>query len=130
GDVETLIARLASVRTWTYVAHHPGWVVRAAEWQETARAIEDRLSDALHAELVRRFVDSAGRKGRRRVARAAQAAVTGGEDATERSWGTGGGSLAAQLRAALGVSGAAGPGAGGGLRVSGSMATARLAGGA
>ncbi|HEY8924339.1 MAG TPA: helicase-related protein, partial [Polyangia bacterium] len=63
GDVETLIARLASVRTWTYVAHHPGWVARAAEWQEAARAIEDRLSDALHAELVRRFVDSAGRKG-------------------------------------------------------------------
>ena len=98
GDVETLIARLAFIRTWTYVAHRPGWVARPAEWQETARAIEDRLSDALHAELVRRFVDSAGRKGRRRAARAAQPA--GGTAA--RASGPGGGSLAAQLRAALG----------------------------
>jgi len=95
GDVETLIARLAFIRTWTYVAHRPGWVTRPAEWQETARAIEDRLSDALHAELVRRFVDSVGRKGRRRAARAAQPASE-----TARPSG---GSLAAQLRAALGT---------------------------
>ena len=72
GDVETLTARLAYIRTWTYVAHRPGWIADAAGWQERARAIEDRLSDALHAELVRRFVDSAGRKGRRRAARAAE----------------------------------------------------------
>ena len=117
GDVETLIALLASVRTWTYVAHHPAWVARAAEWQETARAIEDRLSDALHAELVRRFVDSAGRKGRRRAARAAQTQTTpGGEIATGRSWaGAGDGSLATQLRAALGVGVGAAAGAGGGF---------------
>jgi len=117
GDVETLIARLASVRTWTYVAHHPAWVAHAAEWQETARAIEDRLSDALHAELVRRFVDSTGRKGRRRAARAQTSTTTGGEVAGERSWGAGGGSLATQLRAALGLGvgiGAA-AGTGGGL---------------
>jgi len=119
GDVETLIARLASVRTWTYVAHHPGWVARASEWQEAARAIEDRLSDALHAELVRRFVDSSGRKGRRRAARAAQTLATaGGEIASGRTWASaGGGTLATQLRAALGlgVGIRAAAGTGGGL---------------
>ncbi len=57
GDVDTLVARIAAVRTWTYVSHQPAWVARAAEWQERARAVEDRLSDALHRALVRRFVD-------------------------------------------------------------------------
>jgi len=69
GDLETLLARLAFIRTWTYVSHKPSWVVEAAHWQERARAIEDKLSDALHAELVRRFVDQTGRRGRNRRAR-------------------------------------------------------------
>jgi len=99
GDVETLTARLAFIRTWTYVAHRPGWVADAPRWQERARAIEDRLSDALHGELVRRFVDSAGRKGRRRAARAA---TTTDVRAGEAS-GPGSGVLAARLRAALGT---------------------------
>ena len=101
ADVETLTARLASIRTWTYVAHRPGWVADPAQWQERARAIEDRLSDALHAELVRRFVDSAGRKGRRRAARAAEATDGRGARAGDIG-GAGGGVLAARLRAALG----------------------------
>jgi ATP-dependent RNA helicase SUPV3L1/SUV3 len=57
GDVDALVARIAAVRTWTYVANHAGWVARADAWQERTRAIEDRLSDALHERLVRRFVD-------------------------------------------------------------------------
>ncbi len=60
GDVETLVGRLASVRTWTYVANHPAWVEHAHEWQERTRALEDRLSDALHERLVMRFVDVPG----------------------------------------------------------------------
>jgi ATP-dependent RNA helicase SUPV3L1/SUV3 len=57
GDVATLSGRLAQIRTWTYAAHRPGWVRDAAHWQETTRAIEDRLSDALHERLTLRFVD-------------------------------------------------------------------------
>ena len=64
GDLDTLLTRIASIRTWTYISHRPGWVVGSAEWQERTRAIEDRLSDALHERLVQRFVE---RGGKRRV---------------------------------------------------------------
>src|SRR6476469_2643925 len=57
GDVATLSGRLAQIRTWTYAAHRPGWVRDTAHWQETTRAIEDRLSDALHERLTQRFID-------------------------------------------------------------------------
>jgi ATP-dependent RNA helicase SUPV3L1/SUV3 len=57
GDIDTLAKRLSFIRTWTYVANRSDWVENAAEWQETTRAVEDRLSDALHARLTQRFVD-------------------------------------------------------------------------
>lgn len=57
GDIEDLLAQMAQVRTWTYVTSHPGWAEDAETWQAKARAIEDRLSDALHERLVQRFVD-------------------------------------------------------------------------
>ncbi|HEY2071811.1 MAG TPA: helicase-related protein [Rhizomicrobium sp.] len=57
GDVATLSGRLAQIRTWTYVTHRPGWVKDAGHWQEQTRAIEDRLSDALHETLTLRFID-------------------------------------------------------------------------
>ena len=57
GDIDTLMARIAHVRTWTYISHRPDWIQRAVHWQERARAIEDRLSDALHQRLTQRFVD-------------------------------------------------------------------------
>ena len=62
GDVETLVARIAAVRTWTYVANREAWLDSPREWQEKTRALEDRLSDALHERLVMRFVDV--KKGR------------------------------------------------------------------
>ncbi|HJU19921.1 MAG TPA: helicase-related protein, partial [Stellaceae bacterium] len=57
GDIDTLMMRIAHIRTWTYIAHRNDWVERAAEWQERARGIEDRLSDALHERITQRFVD-------------------------------------------------------------------------
>ncbi len=57
GDIETLMMRMAFVRTWTYVSHRESWLGDAHHWQERTRAIEDRLSDALHRRLVARFVD-------------------------------------------------------------------------
>jgi ATP-dependent RNA helicase SUPV3L1/SUV3 len=57
GDIDTLMARIAHVRTWTYITHRVDWVAGAADWQERARGIEDRLSDALHERLTQRFVD-------------------------------------------------------------------------
>ncbi|MBM3557302.1 MAG: hypothetical protein FJX47_17320, partial [Alphaproteobacteria bacterium] len=57
GDIDTLLARIAHVRTWTYVTHRGDWLADAEAWQERTRALEDRLSDALHDRLTQRFVD-------------------------------------------------------------------------
>jgi len=57
GDVATLSGRLAQIRTYTYAAHRQGWTADAAHWQGITRAVEDRLSDALHERLTQRFID-------------------------------------------------------------------------
>ncbi|MGB3456909.1 MAG: helicase-related protein [Litorimonas sp.] len=57
GDVDALSARLANIRTWTYCASKTSWMHDAAHWAAEARAVEDRLSDALHDGLIARFVD-------------------------------------------------------------------------
>jgi len=57
GDIDTLMGRIADIRTWTYLAHRPGWIADAHRLQRRTRDIEDRLSDALHEALVLRFVD-------------------------------------------------------------------------
>ncbi len=57
GDIDTLVARIAHVRTWTYITHRGDWIADPAHWQDRARAIEDKLSDALHDRLTQRFVD-------------------------------------------------------------------------
>ena len=57
GDIDTLSHRIAQIRTWTFVSHRPGWLADPAHWQEKTREIEDKLSDALHERLTKRFVD-------------------------------------------------------------------------
>ncbi|SOC19894.1 ATP-dependent RNA helicase SUPV3L1/SUV3 [Rhodobacter sp. JA431] len=57
GDIDTLSKRLAFIRTWTYVAQRKGWVDDETHWRGETRAVEDRLSDALHGALTQRFVD-------------------------------------------------------------------------
>jgi len=57
GDVATLSGRLAQIRTFTYAAHRQGWMRDGAHWQAITRAVEDRLSDALHERLTQRFID-------------------------------------------------------------------------
>lgn len=57
GDIDTLMARIAFVRTWTFVSHQTGWLDDPEHWQNRTRAIEDKLSDALHEKLTQRFVD-------------------------------------------------------------------------
>ena len=72
GDIDTLISRIAHIRTWTYISHRPDWLTDPRHWQERARAIEDKLSDALHERLTQRFVD-------RRSAVLARTLAGGGE---------------------------------------------------
>src|SRR6185295_19782658 len=57
GDVATLSGRLAQIRTYTYAAHRQGWTRDSGHWQGITRAVEDRLSDALHERLTQRFID-------------------------------------------------------------------------
>nr|WP_111298942.1 helicase-related protein [Paracoccus saliphilus] len=57
GDIDAISKRLAFIRTWTYVAQRTGWVADEKHWRGETRAVEDRLSDALHAALTQRFVD-------------------------------------------------------------------------
>ncbi|HTH15112.1 MAG TPA: helicase-related protein [Magnetospirillum sp.] len=57
GELDTIIGRIANIRTWTYVSHRGDWVADPQAWQDRTRAIEDKLSDALHDRLTQRFVD-------------------------------------------------------------------------
>jgi ATP-dependent RNA helicase SUPV3L1/SUV3 len=57
GDISALQDRVAAIRTWTYAAYRPDWMAAPEHWRDATRAIEDRLSDALHERLTLRFVD-------------------------------------------------------------------------
>ncbi len=57
GDIDALSSRIAHVRTWTYLSNRGQWFDNPLEWQSRIAKIEDRLSDALHERLTKRFVD-------------------------------------------------------------------------
>ncbi|MGN6285072.1 MAG: helicase-related protein [Afipia sp.] len=57
GDIDTLSARIAQIRTWTFAANRPDWLADPEHWQGISRGVEDKLSDALHERLTERFVD-------------------------------------------------------------------------
>ena len=57
GDIDTLSSRLSHIRNWTYISNRNNWTRDPLRWQEETRAVEDRLSDALHEKLTQRFVD-------------------------------------------------------------------------
>ena len=86
GDIDTLVTRIATYPHLDLYRQPPELDRQAAGWQERTRAIEDRLSDALHERLTQRFVDrrAAGGlgaqpgQGRRPVGRGAEPAA--------RSW--------------------------------------------
>ena len=57
GDIDTLQGRIAAIRSWSYIAQRPDWVLERDEMSARARAAEARLSDALHGRLTERFVN-------------------------------------------------------------------------
>jgi len=57
GEIDALSQRIAQIRTWTYLTNRPDWLKNATFWQEKTRNIEDKLSDALHENLTKRFID-------------------------------------------------------------------------
>ena len=57
GNIDTLTNRISNVRTWSYVANKKNWVNNSDYWIERTKYIEDKLSDKLHSELTKSFVD-------------------------------------------------------------------------
>jgi len=57
GDIEHISGRISGIRVWAYMAFQSGWLQDPVHWQQRARIVEDRLSDALHERLTQRFVD-------------------------------------------------------------------------
>ncbi len=57
GNVDLLSHRLSNVRTWSYVANKKNWVDNSDYWVQLTKSIEDKLSDKLHDELTKSFID-------------------------------------------------------------------------
>ena len=57
GNVDSLSNRIANVRTWSYVSNKINWVEDQDYWIEKTKLLEDRLSDRLHEELTKTFID-------------------------------------------------------------------------
>ncbi|MDC6465559.1 helicase-related protein [Pelagibacteraceae bacterium] len=57
GNIDTLANRISNVRTWSYVANKKGWANNSDYWIERTKHMEDKLSDKLHEELTKSFVD-------------------------------------------------------------------------
>ena len=57
GNIDLLSHRLSNVRTWSYVANKKNWVENSDFWVHLTKSIEDKLSDKLHDELTKSFID-------------------------------------------------------------------------
>jgi ATP-dependent RNA helicase SUPV3L1/SUV3 len=57
GNVDSLSNRIANVRTWSYVSNKINWTENQNYWIEKTKLLEDKLSDRLHEELTKTFID-------------------------------------------------------------------------
>ena len=57
GNVDSISNRIANVRTWSYVSNKNNWVENQNYWIEKTKLLEDKLSDKLHEELTKTFID-------------------------------------------------------------------------
>jgi ATP-dependent RNA helicase SUPV3L1/SUV3 len=57
GNIDLLSHRLSNVRTWSYVSNKKNWVENSDYWIQLTKHIEDKLSDKLHDELTKSFID-------------------------------------------------------------------------
>ena len=57
GNVDSISNRIANVRTWSYVSNKVNWVENQDYWIERTKLFEDKLSDRLHEELTKSFID-------------------------------------------------------------------------
>jgi ATP-dependent RNA helicase SUPV3L1/SUV3 len=57
GNIDVLANRISNVRTWSYITNKKDWVENADYWIQLTKGIEDNLSDRLHEELTKSFID-------------------------------------------------------------------------
>jgi len=57
GNIDSISNRIANVRTWSYVSNKKNWVENQNYWVEKTKLLEDKLSDRLHEELTKSFID-------------------------------------------------------------------------
>ena len=57
GNIDMISNKISNVRTWSYVANKKNWVENADYWIQVSKNIEDDLSDKLHKELTKSFID-------------------------------------------------------------------------
>ena len=57
GNIDVLANRISNVRTWSYVANKKNWVENGDYWIQLTKSIEDNLSNRLHEELTKSFID-------------------------------------------------------------------------
>ncbi len=57
GNIDVLSHRISNVRTWSYVANKKNWVENSDYWIQLTKNIEDKLSEKLHEELTKSFID-------------------------------------------------------------------------
>ena len=57
GNIDSISNRIANVRTWSYVSNKINWVENNDYWVERTKLLEDKLSDKLHSELTKSFID-------------------------------------------------------------------------
>ncbi len=57
GNIDSISNRIANVRTWSYVSNKLNWVENNDYWVERTKSLEDKLSDRLHSELTKSFID-------------------------------------------------------------------------
>ena len=57
GNIDSISNRIANVRTWSYVSNKINWVENQDYWKERTKSLEDKLSDRLHDELTKSFID-------------------------------------------------------------------------
>ena len=57
GNIDSISNRISNVRTWSYVSNKGNWVENQDYWIERTKSLEDKLSDRLHEELTKSFID-------------------------------------------------------------------------
>jgi len=57
GNIDMISNKVSNVRTWSYVANKKNWVENSDYWIQMSKNIEDNLSDKLHTELTKSFID-------------------------------------------------------------------------